>query len=150
MAKLGVENAEDLNGEEWADVPKYEGLYQVSSMGRVRRQATITEEYTLSGNLVKRSVREPYLLKPTSHLGYCVVGLTRLNETQQFKIHRLVADAFITHSGEQTEVHHIDHDRQNNVVNNLMWVTPEDHEKLHSDRPRQYKYSTFKTKLAIH
>lgn len=37
MAKPGEENAEDLNGEEWADVPEYEGLYQVSSMGRVRR-----------------------------------------------------------------------------------------------------------------
>ena len=37
MAKMGEENTEGLNGEEWADVPEYEGLYQVSSMGRVRR-----------------------------------------------------------------------------------------------------------------
>ena len=60
----------------------------------------MTEEYTLSGMLVKKSVREPYLLKQTSHFGYCVVGLTTLNKTRQFKAHRLVADAFIPHSAE--------------------------------------------------
>lgn len=91
--------------EIWKDIVGYEGLYQVSNMGRVR------------------SLKRNIILKPTSDMngkGYYFVNLKRGNPK---KIHRLVAKAFIPNPDNKPEVNHIDGNTKNNKIDNLEWCT---------------------------
>ena len=55
--------------------------------------------------------------------GYLRIGLSRDRQQKFHRVHRLVAFAFLDRNDEHTEVDHIDHNRGNNMVNNLRWVT---------------------------
>lgn len=72
--------------------------------------------------------------------GYSNVGLqTDDGKTKWFRVHRLVASAFIQNPYNKKYVNHIDEDRQNNNVNNLEWVTPKEN-NLHSLTKKIYVY----------
>ena len=92
--------------EIWKDIEGYEGLYQVSSFGRVKRVTT--------GRILKGSKDKD---------GYLVVGLYKNNTKSTKKIHRLVAQAFIPNHEHKPEINHIDEDKTNNKVSNLEWIT---------------------------
>ena len=91
--------------EVWKDVKNYEGLYQISNLGNVKRIS--------SG---KR-------LKPYNRKGYIRVALSKDDTTKHIDIHRLVAQAFIPNPENKPEVNHIDGDKSNNEVSNLEWCT---------------------------
>ena len=97
--------------EIWKDIAGYEGLYQVSNLGKVR-----SLQY---GN--RDEVRELYL-KPHTR-GYLQVELHKNGSRKMFTVHRLVAMAFVDGYEETKLVNHIDEDKQNNVSTNLEWVT---------------------------
>lgn len=103
--------------EEWRDVVGYEGLYQVSNLGRVRRMH--------SG----RRDLPPTVLKPrkisTSRrkTNYLSVNLCRESKVRSYQVHRLVAQAFIPNPENKPQVNHIDGDPSNNNVKNLEWCT---------------------------
>ena len=97
--------------EIWKDIAGYEGLYQVSNLGKVR-----SLQY---GN--RDEVRELYL-KPHTR-GYLQVELHKNGSRKMFTVHRLVAMAFVDGYEETKLVNHIDEDKQNNVSANLEWVT---------------------------
>lgn len=105
------------SGEAWEPVRGYEGLYAVSSAGRVKSLA----RKTITGN---RGVPER-ILNPNVMNGYCCVTLRKNNKVKVFRVHRLVAEAFI---GQQPtpdhQINHIDGNKQNNTVRNLEWCTP--------------------------
>ena len=90
--------------EIWKDVPGYEGLYQVSSVGRIMRDGRTRK------------------LK-SDHMGYLVVALCKKGIEKDWKVHRLVALAFLQNPEQKRVVNHIDGDKQNNRVENLEWVT---------------------------
>ena len=92
--------------EVWKDIEGYEGLYQVSNLGRVKRVKT---DRILKGCKDKG--------------GYLVIGLYKNNVMSTKTIHRLVAQAFIPNPENKPEVNHIDEDKANNKVNNLEWMT---------------------------
>ena len=110
-----------MNYEIWLPVVGYEGVYEVSNLGRVRGVPRILTN--CQG--VTRKWPE-YILKPQpdSH-GYTQVTLYRPEKkTKCFKIYRLVAEAFLAEDqSEGLEVNHIDGDKSNNTVANLEWVT---------------------------
>jgi hypothetical protein len=89
--------------------------------------------YAVSNLGFVKNVRSDRLLKRVeAPTGYLLVGLcTTLNGKRfpkTFRVHRLVAMAFIQNRYCKPYVHHIDSDRQNNVVTNLEWVTAKEND----------------------
>lgn len=102
-----------LKGEDW----KPFGNYLVSSYGRV---------YSLFSN----RMLNPTLRK--SHYNYYyIVDLYDDGNHRTYRLHRLVAQLFIPNPTDKAEVHHIDCDTLNNKVDNLQWVTAEEHREIH-------------------
>lgn len=90
------------------EIPGYE-KYLVTSWGRVYN--TETGKY----------------LKPYSHYkGYLRVDLSNAEGKKHFKVHRLVAQAFIPNPEGKKQVNHIDGNNRNNSYTNLEWVTNEE------------------------
>ena len=110
--------------EIWRDIIGYEGLYQVSNMGKVK-------------SLNYRRTGKERLLTPRKHTDeHLFVTLTKNKKEKNYKVHVLVAQAFIQNPENKPIAHHIDHNKKNNVVENLIWVTQKQHKELH---PEIYK-----------
>lgn len=118
--------------EEWRDIPGYEGLYQVSDLGRVRRLDTYLPDktgkyYHRKGCLLKPQIWK-YKRKCPGHPGF-TVGLWKNGVYKRKTIHRLVAMTFILNPDNKPQVNHKDGDRTNNRVDNLEWVTQSENMK---------------------
>ena len=97
--------------EIWKDIEGYEGLYQVSNLGRVKSLEKI------------RGVqfqKEKILIPQTIKGGYLRIGLSKNGKSTKFLIHRLVAEAFIP---KHFTVNHKDGNKTNNSLDNLEWVS---------------------------
>ena len=80
---------------------------------------------------VKR--KDGYIMKPfETPDGHWRIGLTYNGKQTKHTIHRLVALLFIPNPNNLSEVHHIDGNPKNNEVSNLMWISREDHNKIHN------------------
>ena len=90
--------------EIWKEIKDYEGLYQVSNLGRVKSSTKI-----LKNRLSKR--------------GYYIVTLYKNGKSTTKWVHRLVAEAFIPNPDNLPQVNHKDEDKLNNRVDNLEWCT---------------------------
>ena len=95
--------------EIWKDIKGYEGIYQVSNLGRVKALN------------YRRTKKEKIMKSINDNRGYLFVKLYKNNEHKNFKIHRLVANAFIENHNNYEEINHIDECKTNNYVNNLEW-----------------------------
>lgn len=101
--------------EVWRDIVGFEGKYQVSNLGRVKS----LPKYTYSKGYPQ--LRKEKILKPV-HVGkYRNYLSVRLNDCKQYKVHRLVAQAFIPNPNNLPMVNHKDRDPSNNHVDNLEW-----------------------------
>jgi len=103
--------------ETWKDIPNYEGLYRVSSFGRIK--SLQMEKINHTGGVWIEPSR---MLKPSENdQGYLNVILVKYKSKKSFLVHRLVALAFFGPS--KLEVNHKDKNTKNNRVNNLEYVT---------------------------
>jgi len=103
--------------EIWKDIRGYEGRYQVSSAGKVKSLDTTT----LTINKQKRFYKGKIITPSIGSAGYFVVNLRSNAKTKQFKVHRLVIEAFIGYS--ELFVNHKDLNKLNNSIENLEYVT---------------------------
>lgn len=92
--------------EIWKDIKDYEGLYQISNLGRVK-SIKFGKEKILKGSKDKDS--------------YLVVSLYKEGKQKNYYIHRLVATAFIDNPNNLPQVNHSNEDKTDNRVENLEW-----------------------------
>jgi hypothetical protein len=102
--------------ETWKDIKGYEGIYQISNLGRVKRISNI--------HWCNLKYRDNYYLKPLDNgKGYLRIKLTVNNKSRRVMLHRLIAEVFIENPNNYPFVNHIDGNKKNNNINNLEWCT---------------------------
>lgn len=114
--------------ETWKAIPGYEGLYEVSNLGRVK-----SLDYNHTG--------KDGILKPenSTYGGYLRVHLCKDGKTRNLRVHRLVAEAFIPNPNHLETVNHKDEVKTNNTVSNLEWMSQKDNNNYGTRNKRAAK-----------
>lgn len=109
--------------EIWKDIAGYEGLYQVSNLGRVKSLERYTQNHGKPQHHPEQ-IKKPSDKKRKGVLqGYLALQLYKNNEGKNFHVHRLVAEAFIPNPENKRTVNHKNGDKHDNRVENLEWTT---------------------------
>ena len=100
--------------EQWKPIKDYTGLYEVSNLGRIR-----SLNYMKTGEI-------KILKLSKNNRGYLVISLNKNGKRKNFKVHRLVAIAFLPNPNNLETVNHINENKLDNRVENLEWMSYED------------------------
>ena len=100
------------------DIKNYEGLYAVTSCGKVWSYKN-----------------EKFLEPKVQRDGYLFVSLWKDGKVKNYRIHRLVAEAYIPNPDNLPQVDHIDNDKTHNYLNNLQWITNRDNCRKSKNKP---------------
>ena len=108
--------------ESWRAVVGYEGLYEVSDLGRVRGLDRQVRERRRTGVIIRHVAGRVRRLNKTVD-GHMVVQLSKLGEQQRYFVHALILAAFVGPRPAGMESLHRDGNGTNNVPANLRWGT---------------------------
>ena len=106
-----------MNKEIWKDITGYEGLYQVSSDGRVKSLERYVPDWRGGDKIQKERILKPIVYKD----GYLYVNLYANGKQKKFLVHRLVCTAFHDNSKSKQQVKHINGNKTDNRAVNLEW-----------------------------
>jgi len=121
--------------EIFKDIPNYEGVYQVSNLGNVK-------SFNLGKEIIKKQFYSPK--------GYLLVSLCKNNKSKHFRVHQLVAIAFLNHTrcGMEKVVNHINFNRADNRLDNLEVITQrENSNQKHLKSLSKYTGVNWNTKI---
>lgn len=121
--------------EEWRDIKGYEGLYQVSNLGRVK---SLEREIGHRYKGQTRTIPEKVMHLCDNGNGYKVVYLRKDRKKQVKYIHRLVAECFINKPIGKEYVNHKDYNTSNNSADNLEWCTQKEN-VLYSNQKMKHR-----------
>ena len=105
-----------MENEIWKDVIGYEGLYQVSNLGNVKRVGSfrgVNKKYLNNYNLIPMD----------NGKGYLRIKLTKNNKSKRVMLHRIIAEAFVPNKLNKPVVNHINGNKKDNSLINLEWCT---------------------------
>lgn len=135
--------------EVWLPIKGYEGLYEISSLGRVKTIERKVYNPGVLGDGKYRTVPE-IIRKPNIQRGYYCIALSKDKRTKVYRIHRLVAEHFIgPQPAPEYQVNHIDGNKSNNCVENLEWVTPKENTQHAFDTGLRSRTTSEETKHKI-
>ena len=100
------------------DIKNYEGLYAITPEGEVWSY-----------------LRKKFLKPRTDKNGYLKVNLCKDGMMKTYRVHRLVAEAYIPNTDNLPQVDHIDNDKTHNYLNNLQWITLRDNCRKSKNKP---------------
>ena len=119
--------------EIWKDIEGYEGLYQVSNLGRVRSlDRYVTRPHPKTGVPMQYFQRGRVIIQAAQKSGYLFVNLKDKPRKKIANVHRLVAKAFVPGYFKGADVNHKDCNRQNNRADNLEWMTRRENLMYHT------------------
>lgn len=122
------------NQETFVDIQGFEGLYQISNLGRVKSLRTRFKGHTNPCNMI--------LVPNIQRSGYIDICLTNKDgKLKRLKIHRLIAIAFIPNINNKPQINHINGIKTDNNINNLEWCTRNENIQ-HAWRMGLYKKKT--------
>ena len=107
--------------EIWKPIEGYNGLYQVSNMGRVKS----LERNVVKGKGGLYKIEEKILKSIKKRDGYFQINLSKDGKQKTHLVHRLVAQAFLPNPNNLVEINHINEDKTNNRTDNLEWCSRE-------------------------
>lgn len=125
--------------ERFKYIDGFDNKYLVSTWGNVYRFETVDLDIPIG--IVKSKNFHPITPQETSK-GYLRVGLFRNGKRKWYKVHRLVAQAFIENPEHKPQVNHIDGNKKNNSITNLEWVTDTENKERRNeilDKEKPYK-----------
>lgn len=131
--------------EEWRSVCGFEGLYEVSSTGKIRS----LDRYVNSRNNSREFKKGVTMKAQINHKGYMTVVLHKENKPYSKTVHRIVAEAFLENKNNLPQINHKDTNKTNNNASNLEWISNYDNMQ-HAIKHGCYKNAfTEKTKAAV-
>lgn len=108
-----------MKEEIWKDIEGFEGLYQVSNLGRVKS----LDRYVNAKSNSKCFKKGKILKIRTNWDGYKGVTLCKKGRKYKFQLHRLIAQAFIPNPHNYPIINHKDENKSNNCIENIEWCT---------------------------
>lgn len=108
-----------MKNEVWKDIEGYEGLYQISNLGRVK---SLKRKVKGNKNQGERFQYERIMKQTICSTGYYSVTLKK-DTIKTYKVHRLIAQAFIPNPNNYLIINHKDGNKLNNDIYNLEWCT---------------------------
>ena len=125
--------------EVWKDIEGYEGMYQVSNLGRVKS----LERYYVSCRGLTQLLHEKILKQYIKKTGYVHIVLCKNGVHKTYLLHRIVASAFLPNPDNLPQINHKDENQLNNTVSNLEWCTSS--YNINYGNRTQKAITTFKT-----
>lgn len=102
----------EKNKEKWKPIPGYEGIYEASTLGKIKS----LKPGVFYGRIMKQSVNK--------RNGYCYVCLSKNGKAKNVRVHKYIALTFLENNdSSKTQINHLDGDKTNNKIENLEYCT---------------------------
>ncbi len=123
----GYDDDGNFHVEEFKDIPDYEGLYQASTFGRVKRLPKIMKEKARKRvGIYKEKILRAQIIK---NKGYLHVALSKNGKVKRRLVHRIVGSIFIPNLENKPQINHIDLIKINCMFWNLEWMTERENQE---------------------